>query len=108
MTVGQRIKEIREARGLSAQKLADAVGITRPSISMMESGKRDGKLSTIEKIAGVLEVSMSDLFQPVGSDYGTDGKDAPLRADSTIIIEAEPGTFIKLEVVGVVTRVTRD
>jgi transcriptional regulator with XRE-family HTH domain len=36
--VGDRLREAREARGLSAVSLADLLGITRQAISLYESG----------------------------------------------------------------------
>ncbi|MGN6468638.1 MAG: helix-turn-helix domain-containing protein [Rhizobiaceae bacterium] len=51
----------REFRGLSAKALADAAGITQAYLSQIESGKRDGTVGTMKKIASALNVSIDDL-----------------------------------------------
>lgn len=40
-TIGQRIKELREARGLSQEKFGKRVGITQQYVGALESGKRN-------------------------------------------------------------------
>jgi transcriptional regulator with XRE-family HTH domain len=44
--LGERLREAREYVGLSQEQVAAALGIPRPSVSGMETGKR--KVSTIE------------------------------------------------------------
>jgi transcriptional regulator with XRE-family HTH domain len=44
--LGERLREAREYVGLSQEQVANALGIPRPSVSGMETGKR--KVSTIE------------------------------------------------------------
>jgi len=44
--LGERLREAREYLGLSQEQVATALGIPRPSVSGMETGKR--KVSTIE------------------------------------------------------------
>ena len=44
--LGERLREAREYVGLSQEAVATALGIPRPSVSGMETGKR--KVSTIE------------------------------------------------------------
>lgn len=51
----------REYRGLSAKALAEAAGITQPYLSQIESGKRDGTVSTMKRIAEALRVSLDDI-----------------------------------------------
>ena len=40
-TIGQRIKELREARGLSQEKFGKRVGVTQQYVGALESGKRN-------------------------------------------------------------------
>ena len=39
--IGQRIKELREARGLSQEKFGERVGVTQQYIGALECGKRN-------------------------------------------------------------------
>lgn len=52
----------REHRKLSAQGLADATGLAASYISQIETGKRDGTLETMAKIARALGVLVDDLL----------------------------------------------
>jgi transcriptional regulator with XRE-family HTH domain len=49
--IAQRIREAREYLGLSQGAVADAVGVPRPSISMMESGQRKVSAEELRKLA---------------------------------------------------------
>ena len=51
----------REYRGLSAKALAEAAGITQAYLSQIETGKRDGTIGTMKKIADALKVTIDDL-----------------------------------------------
>lgn len=49
--IAQRIREAREYLGLSQGVVADAIGVPRPSISMMESGQRKVSADELRKLA---------------------------------------------------------
>jgi DNA-binding XRE family transcriptional regulator len=51
----------REYRGLTAKALAEAAGITQAYLSQIETGKRDGTVGTMKKIAEALKVTIDDL-----------------------------------------------
>ncbi|UWZ79273.1 helix-turn-helix transcriptional regulator [Geoalkalibacter halelectricus] len=55
------IKLWREHRGLIQQELADRVGISKPYLSQIESGKRQGTIETLSAIARALDVSLELL-----------------------------------------------
>jgi len=55
------IRVWREHRGLTLKDLAAKAGIARPYLSQMETGKRDGTVNTMRKIADVLGVAIDDL-----------------------------------------------
>jgi DNA-binding XRE family transcriptional regulator len=56
-----RIRVWREQRGLSAKALADQAGIAQPFLSQIETGKRDGTVETLKKIAAALSLTLDDL-----------------------------------------------
>lgn len=62
MPVGQRIKEIRKQKGLTQKQLADKLDFSYTVISQYERGVRNPKVSTIERIAGALDVDPSVLL----------------------------------------------
>ncbi len=55
------IRVWREHRGLTVKRLAERAGIAPAYLSQIETGKRDGTLSTIKKIADALDVSVDDI-----------------------------------------------
>jgi transcriptional regulator with XRE-family HTH domain len=60
--LGLRIREVRKARQLSQEKLAEKVGVDPKQISRIEGGKSAPSLDTLEAIAKHLQVEMKDLF----------------------------------------------
>lgn len=56
-----RIKELRESRNVSQEELATVLDTTQQSISLYESGKREPKLETWQKLADYFDVSVPYL-----------------------------------------------
>jgi len=57
-----RVRVWREHRGLSVSALADKAGIAQPYLSQIETGKREGTLQTMKKIADALKITVDDLI----------------------------------------------
>lgn len=55
------IRAWREHRGLTVKALAEAAGIAPAYLSQLETGKRDGTVATVKKLADALGVSVDDL-----------------------------------------------
>ena len=55
------IRVWREHRGLTIKQLAEQIGCAPPYLSQVETGKRDGTVDTLRKIAGALNVTIDDL-----------------------------------------------
>jgi ribosome-binding protein aMBF1 (putative translation factor) len=51
----------REHRGFSMQQLAEKADVSAAYVSQIESGKREGTVSTLRKIADALGVALDDL-----------------------------------------------
>ena len=64
MKGGQFLREIRQARGLSQEALADLLGLHQATITDIERGKRHLRLADIEKLCDVLDCSPLDFFGP--------------------------------------------
>src|SRR5262245_49751618 len=61
---GSTIRRLREARGLTQEQLAGAVGMMRSNISRIEAAKHRPTLETLERIAKALKVPVADLIVP--------------------------------------------
>jgi transcriptional regulator with XRE-family HTH domain len=61
--VGKQIQKLRESRGLSQQDLAAKCNFEKSNMSRLETGRVNPTLSTLEKIAKALDVSIAELFR---------------------------------------------
>jgi DNA-binding XRE family transcriptional regulator len=58
---GNPIRVWREHRGLTQRQLAEAVGISAPYLSQLESGKRRGTTEVLSAIAEALDLALDDI-----------------------------------------------
>ena len=58
---GNRVRELRKARGLSQEAFAEKCGLDRTYLSGIECGRRNVALCNIDAIARALGVSISEL-----------------------------------------------
>jgi DNA-binding XRE family transcriptional regulator len=56
-----KVRVWRSYRGLTSRDLAAAAGLSAPFISEIETGKKDGSVSAMKKIATVLGVDLDDI-----------------------------------------------
>lgn len=59
---GRRIREARAGQGLSLEQLARLTGISAPALSLIETGKRDPRLTTLKRISDALRVPVTLLL----------------------------------------------
>lgn len=64
LALGQKnpIKIIRKHRGMTQADLAEVSGISRPYITEIETGRKDGSIRALKAIAEALNVSMDILI----------------------------------------------
>ena len=60
---GTRIKELRNAKGLSQEKFALSIDMDRTYYASVEAGKRNISINNISKIAKGLGVTLEELFK---------------------------------------------
>lgn len=61
--LGERISKLRRSKGMTLEKLAYEMGISKGNLSDIENGKKDPRFSTLVAIAEGLEVSVSTLLK---------------------------------------------
>lgn len=61
MNIGEKIKKVREEKGLSQKEVAINLSMNPSQYSKIENGKVDPQFSSIEKIANALGVSIADI-----------------------------------------------
>jgi len=62
--MGARVRSLRRERGLTLKALGARAGLSHPFLSQLERGLARPSLASIERIAGALGVSVSDLWTP--------------------------------------------
>lgn len=61
--IGNRIRCLRLERSMTQPDLAQLAGITQSSISGIESGKKNPKIYTLEKIASAFDLTVAELLK---------------------------------------------
>jgi transcriptional regulator with XRE-family HTH domain len=92
MVIGDRLKQIREAKKMSQGDIEHKTGLLRCYISRVENGHTVPSIETLEKLARALELPLYEIFYE-GSDkpplievektdggWGSKGKDAKTLA----------------------------
>ncbi len=70
--VGQRVREAREAAKMTQGELGERIGLTRASVTNIETARQNVQLHTLYAIADALQVGVNGLLPPT--------KEAPLGA----------------------------
>jgi transcriptional regulator with XRE-family HTH domain len=67
-TFAANVRRVREARGLSQERLAHTAGLNMTHVAKIERSEREPGVRTVSKLAIALRVSAADLFD------GLDGR----------------------------------
>jgi transcriptional regulator with XRE-family HTH domain len=60
--LGKNLREARKRLGLTQEEVAERSGVQAGEVSRIEAGKRDPKVSTLEKLAGAVELPPGRLL----------------------------------------------
>lgn len=101
-SIGNRIFKLRTSRGIKQREMGDLLGMAQSTYSDLETGKREMTLDQLNKIAKILGVSPTWLFEPV-SNFLTDEESIMVETFKKFIIsqrnkwlrlrELNPGGF---------------
>ncbi|MCA9716389.1 MAG: helix-turn-helix transcriptional regulator [Myxococcales bacterium] len=62
--LGDNVRQLREARGLTQQQIAKIAGVPRPTWANLESGLANPTLAVLVKVANALQVRLEELISP--------------------------------------------
>src|SRR5438270_12599996 len=63
-TFGERLRELRQARGLTQEKLAELAGLHRRAIVKLERSERGGHWESVLALAKALGVDVTEFQKP--------------------------------------------
>jgi len=64
INVGERLRDLRQERGMSMRSLARLSGLSTNALSMIERARTSPSVSTLYKIAAALKVPITAFFRP--------------------------------------------
>ena len=79
LNLGQRVRDLRKARGWTLEQAAVQAGLARSTLSKIENGQMSPTYEALKKLAGGLAVSVPQLFTPPSRAQVT-GRRAVTRA----------------------------
>lgn len=77
MNLGESIRKIRQAKGLSQGEMQKRTGILRSYLSRVENGHTVPSLATLQRLASAMGVALADFFAAEGASAT-----APVPADT--------------------------
>jgi DNA-binding XRE family transcriptional regulator len=69
LALAERIKALRKKAGFSQEGFADHCGLHRTQMSILERGKRNPSLGTLQAVADGMDISLSDLLKGVDAAH---------------------------------------
>ena len=66
----ENLIQLRKARGLSQQQLAEALGLSRSAIGMYETGKREPDIEVLRLFSDYFNADMNTLMSPPSEETG--------------------------------------
>ncbi|WP_263145019.1 cupin domain-containing protein [Pseudomonas sp. RIT-PI-AD] len=94
LSVGARLKTLRQARGLSIRGLAELSGVSHPNISLIERDNSSPSISVLKRLLEPLNVTLSSFF----SDSDVLDRAVFYKADE--LVELADGTSLSYRQVG--------
>src|SRR5438876_11719064 len=73
MNIGETIRNYRLQKGMSQGDIEKRTGLLRCYLSRVENGHTIPSLDTLAKIAGAMELPLSQFFSDSGYTYGSKG-----------------------------------
>lgn len=90
MTLGARLKDIRESKSYTLKQTAELSGLSIGFISQVERGQTDPSLSSLKKLAMALNIKLKDLFDLDPASH------LMVRKGEGSILQIEPGVRCEL------------
>jgi putative transcriptional regulator len=63
VTMKNKVRTLRETRGLTQKQLGEAVGVSRQAVNAVETGKYDPSVRLAYRLSRYFALSIDELFQ---------------------------------------------
>lgn len=107
-TERNRVRERREARGLSQVALAAAAGLSRQSVGAIEAGRAMPAVDVAMRIAGALEARVEDLFGAPATEQTLATEPASASLTGRVAVAEIGGRWISYGLDGAGMRISAD
>jgi transcriptional regulator with XRE-family HTH domain len=95
---GNKVRELRDAKGLTQEQLADRIGRSVDTVSNIERGLNATRLETAHQLADVLGIRLRDLFDLDDErDPGERERDQAIEAVAELLRSRNPGTIRRVK-----------
>ena len=91
--LGARVREVRLARGMTQERLAEAADVSGAYVAQIEGGKAIPSVAALMRIAKALGVPVSGLVSAL--DAPQEGEEADLRAQATALLTGLDGDRLR-------------
>lgn len=105
--IAHRLRELREARGLTLAQLAERSGVSKSNISLIERGESSATATVLDKLSAALGVTLAALFEQPASEAPSPvarAQDQPVWTDPAsgyLRRNLSPGTYSPIQLVEV-------
>ncbi|TWT01815.1 helix-turn-helix domain-containing protein [Planomicrobium sp. CPCC 101079] len=87
-----RVKELRESHSLSAEELAEKIGVAKSTLSAYESGKKQVSIAHLVKLADYFEVTLDSLLDRSKETINLDLQNPSILNDHNFMLGDQPLT----------------
>ncbi len=91
--LGERLRALRQARGMTLQQLAEASQCSRSFLSMLERGQTDVSATLLQRLAAAFHLSAADLLPDEGR---TDTLKIVRHGEAPRIVDLGPGVQVQV------------
>lgn len=88
--LSKKIKQLREEKGISPEKLATEIGFAKSTVWAYESGKKQISISHLARLADYFEVSVDNLLDREERTIDLDLQDVKGFADYNLLLDDKP------------------
>ena len=84
-SIGDRLRILRDAKGMTQDDLAEAAEMNRVTIAKYEAGKIEPKTKSLSRLAAALEVTTDYLIGQVDPENEQEHESAPKTVEARIV-----------------------